>query len=226
MYVKREGNVHSIRELEVSSKLKLNNIKDYITGKYFCFLNGQCILSQHKFNNNNINAVIIISCKGYHQSRSKYSTDFKYQLTHFSHDHPGDNSDIIATDTQKNTVYILAKKFGVTSPEQFALLMCDHYLSRYSHVVKVRVQISERPWSRIQSERGQSHNHAFVSIPEALRSTIVTRSRDGESFSWPTIFPRVFFAHVGLSYLSQTLRPRSRHLSRAFGCSRRPSHHL
>ena len=33
LYVKREGNFHSIRELEVSTKLKLNNIKDYITGK-------------------------------------------------------------------------------------------------------------------------------------------------------------------------------------------------
>ena len=33
LYVKREGNFHSIRELEVSTKLKLNNIKDYITGE-------------------------------------------------------------------------------------------------------------------------------------------------------------------------------------------------
>lgn len=34
LYVKRKGNLHSIRELEVSTKLKLNNTKDYITGEW------------------------------------------------------------------------------------------------------------------------------------------------------------------------------------------------
>lgn len=32
LYVKREGDIHSIRELEVSTKLQLNNLKDYETG--------------------------------------------------------------------------------------------------------------------------------------------------------------------------------------------------
>lgn len=33
LYVKREGKLHSIRELEVSTKIQLNNVKDYISGK-------------------------------------------------------------------------------------------------------------------------------------------------------------------------------------------------
>jgi len=33
----------------------------------------------------------------------------------------GDNKDIIATDTQKNTVYILAKKYGVSSSRHLPL---------------------------------------------------------------------------------------------------------
>jgi Uricase (urate oxidase) len=36
----------------------------------------------------------------------------------------GDNKDIIATDTQKNTVYILAKKYGVSLPKPFPV--CDN----------------------------------------------------------------------------------------------------
>ena len=58
LHVRREGRQHYIRELEVNTKLTLNNAKDYMKG---------------------------------------------------------DNSSIIATDTQKNTVYILAKKFGVST---------------------------------------------------------------------------------------------------------------
>lgn len=33
LYVKRDGKLHSIRELEVSTKIQLNNVKDYISGK-------------------------------------------------------------------------------------------------------------------------------------------------------------------------------------------------
>jgi hypothetical protein len=43
----------------------------------------------------------------------------------------GDNKDIIATDTQKNTVYILAKNYGVSSSRH--LTVCDNsvpYITR------------------------------------------------------------------------------------------------
>ena len=43
----------------------------------------------------------------------------------------GDNSDVIATDSQKNTVYILAKLHGVAGPEEFGLLVTEHFLSTY-----------------------------------------------------------------------------------------------
>jgi len=48
----------------------------------------------------------------------------------------GDNSDIIATDSQKNTVYVLAKQYGVSTPESLGfcwpLILCQsiHGLSR------------------------------------------------------------------------------------------------
>ena len=61
----------------------------------------------------------------------------------------GDNSDVIATDSQKNTVYILAKLHGVASPEEFGLLVTDHFLSTYPWVTKSRVEVSLHPWRRI-----------------------------------------------------------------------------
>lgn len=37
----------------------------------------------------------------------------------------GDNSRIVATDTQKNTVFALAKERGVGAPEDFLALLAD-----------------------------------------------------------------------------------------------------
>jgi urate oxidase len=47
----------------------------------------------------------------------------------------GDNKDIIATDTQKNIVYILAKKYGV-SPSKH-LTACDNFVP---HITRVGLQ--------------------------------------------------------------------------------------
>ena len=92
----------------------------------------------------------------------------------------GDNGDIVATDSQKNTVYILAKNHGVKSPEEFGLLLCSHFLAKYPHVNKVRVCIEEHPWDRLMSD-GVPHNHAFISTPVAIRFSSVTFRRGGKS---------------------------------------------
>jgi urate oxidase len=97
----------------------------------------------------------------------------------------GDNSDIVATDSQKNTVYILAKNHGVKSPEEFGLLLTSHFLAKYPHVNKARVCIEEHPWDRLASD-GVPHNHAFISTPSAVRFASVTFRRGGK-FSSPLL---------------------------------------
>lgn len=89
----------------------------------------------------------------------------------------GDNRDIIATDSQKNTVYLLAKKYGVNSPEEFALLLCAHFLYTYKHVEEVNVNIEEYPWSRCLVD-GLPHNHAFVLNNTVVRYCQVTQLRN------------------------------------------------
>jgi len=91
----------------------------------------------------------------------------------------GDNSDIIATDSQKNTVYLLAQKHGVTCPEQFAILLCRHFLKTYDHVLKVKVYVEQYPWQRIDVD-GKKHNHAFVLTPVAIRFATAILKRGGE----------------------------------------------
>ncbi|KAH8417907.1 hypothetical protein KR222_008257 [Zaprionus bogoriensis] len=84
----------------------------------------------------------------------------------------GNNSDIVATDSQKNTVYLLAKKYGIESPEKFALLLAKHFLNKYTHVEEAHVHVEAYPWQRIAQPEGSAHssrlhNHAFVFTPTA-----------------------------------------------------------
>lgn len=65
LQLRREGKIHYVKEIEVSTQLTLNNTKDYIHG---------------------------------------------------------DNSDIIATDSQKNTVYVLARQHGVSLVQMYIVI--------------------------------------------------------------------------------------------------------
>ncbi|XP_016100091.1 uricase-like [Sinocyclocheilus grahami] len=78
----------------------------------------------------------------------------------------GDNSDIIPTDTIKNTVHALAKLKGIKTIEGFALDICEHFLTAFNHVTRVRVNIDEVPWKRLE-KNGVEHTHAFIHCPEA-----------------------------------------------------------
>ncbi|XP_069795439.1 uricase isoform X1 [Narcine bancroftii] len=73
----------------------------------------------------------------------------------------GDNSDIIPTDTMKNTIHALAKLKGIRTIEEFGLDICDHFLTSFHHVSRAKVYIQEVPWKRLQKE-GAEHVHAFI----------------------------------------------------------------
>jgi urate oxidase len=46
----------------------------------------------------------------------------------------GDNASVVATDSQKNTLLVLAKRYGIKTPEEFTLLVVDHFLKTYPQV--------------------------------------------------------------------------------------------
>ncbi len=67
----------------------------------------------------------------------------------------GDNSHVVATDTQKNTVYGLARD-GVGSPEAFLLRLADHFITSFEWVSGGRWEAEQYSWNRING-----HDHAF-----------------------------------------------------------------
>ncbi|KAM7262935.1 hypothetical protein ACFE04_000618 [Oxalis oulophora] len=79
-------------------------------------------------------------------------------LAAYLHD---DNSDIVATDTMKNTVYVKAKECTEqVSMEEFAILLAKHFTSFYKPVTTAIVKIVEKPWERVTVD-GKPHEHGF-----------------------------------------------------------------
>ena len=75
----------------------------------------------------------------------------------------GDNSKIVATDTQKNTVFILAKQLTPTvkSAEAFAKIIATHFVTTYPEAIKqCKVNILEEIWERTSVD-GTPHHHSF-----------------------------------------------------------------
>ncbi|MGH3566322.1 MAG: factor-independent urate hydroxylase [Pseudonocardia sp.] len=86
----------------------------------------------------------------------------------------GDNSAVIATDTQKNTVYALARTGGVGAIEEFALRMARHFVDGYPQVTGSRQVVEEYSWERISTSDGP-HDHAFSRGSAEVRTTVVAK---------------------------------------------------
>jgi urate oxidase len=80
----------------------------------------------------------------------------------------GDNRNVVATDSIKNTVYVLAKENSFDSVEQFSLILARHFLSTYPHVSKATVELTQSAYNRI-IVNGAPHDHAFTSAGPQLR---------------------------------------------------------
>lgn len=84
----------------------------------------------------------------------------------------GDQSDVLPTDTQKNTVFANAQQAGVGAIESFATTLADRFLAACPAADGARVEIEEYAWERIQVE-GAGHDHSFVRAGHGVRTTIV-----------------------------------------------------
>jgi len=88
----------------------------------------------------------------------------------------GDNANITATDTMKNTVYALASA-GTGEIEEFAARLVSHFLRINPAVSNATVDVWESPWSRI-SVGGKPHGSAFVRAGSDRRTAEVSGTRE------------------------------------------------
>lgn len=90
----------------------------------------------------------------------------------------GDNSQVVATDSMKNMVYVLASKHPLDTIESFGQYMADHYLQSYKQVSGVKVHLVEELWLRIVVN-GKEHAHSFFGAGPEKRVAEVEATRDG-----------------------------------------------
>jgi len=86
----------------------------------------------------------------------------------------GDNSNVLPTDTQKNTVYAFAREYGVGEIEEFGLRLARHFVSSQRSIERARVTIEEYGWQRLGP-------HSFARTGEGVRTAVVTCD---ESAAW------------------------------------------
>src|SRR6202042_2571872 len=85
----------------------------------------------------------------------------------------GDNAKVVATDTQKNTVYAFAQQYGVGEIEEFALRLGRHFVDSFESVTGAKVSVEEYAWDRIAVD-GADHGHAFSRAGGGTRITVAT----------------------------------------------------
>lgn len=88
----------------------------------------------------------------------------------------GDNSKVVATDTIKNTINVLAKQHLGDELERFALVLARHFLDRYEQVESAEIELGAKDWQCLQIG-GEAHPHSFRAGSDARAWTRVVCTR-------------------------------------------------
>jgi urate oxidase len=80
----------------------------------------------------------------------------------------GDNRALLATDTMRNAVYVLAAKHDVSELEHFGRALVEHFVATGPTVERAQVRLVEHPWARLGE-----HEHAFQRAGGGDRVAIV-----------------------------------------------------
>jgi urate oxidase len=71
-----------------------------------------------------------------------------------------DNRLVVATDSMKNTVNVLAKQELGAENERFGITLAKHFLKKYPQVSRAEIILSEHCWRKIPVD-GKLHAHSF-----------------------------------------------------------------
>jgi urate oxidase len=82
----------------------------------------------------------------------------------------GDNSGVLPTDTQKNTVYAFARD-GVGEPEEFGLRLARHFVQTAPTITKARVHLEMYRWERL-TVAGEPAHHSFARAAGTRTATV------------------------------------------------------
>ena len=88
----------------------------------------------------------------------------------------GNNTQVLPTDTQKNTIYALAKDHPLDTIESFGLALANHFLSRNEQFVSITVAIEQLLWEPILID-GKPQSFACRRADSERYTTLIDHSR-------------------------------------------------
>jgi len=91
----------------------------------------------------------------------------------------GDQSQVLPTDSQKQTVYAYAKTKAWNAIEEYALELARHFVDDIEPVHSARVEIEQFAWDRVLVD-GAEHDHTWVRRGPEVRTAAVTVEGSGE----------------------------------------------
>ena len=91
----------------------------------------------------------------------------------------GDQSQVLPTDTQKQTAFAFAKKVGVETIEAYGLELARHFVDDIEPVTGARVEIEEYAWERVRVG-GVEHDHTWVRHGQEVRTASITVEGSGD----------------------------------------------
>jgi urate oxidase len=134
-------------------------------------------LGKNAYGKNAVNLSKIIHHSDHHEFR-QISVNVALQGDFETAHTLGDNTKILPTDTQKNTVYALAKEHFTGSIESFGLFLCDHFFGNNPQVSQVEVEITEHLYARMAFD-GSTHPHAYISSGNEKHTAFIIKNING-----------------------------------------------
>lgn len=134
-------------------------------------------LGKNTYGKNAVNLSKIIRHPEYHEFRQisvNIVLEGDFETAHTL----GDNTKILPTDTQKNTVYALAKEHFVSSIESFGLYLANYFISNNPQVSQDRIELTEYSWKRMHFD-GAYHSHAYCSGGNEKHTAVIVQNKNG-----------------------------------------------
>ncbi|WP_394552818.1 factor-independent urate hydroxylase [Agromyces sp. MMS24-JH15] len=98
----------------------------------------------------------------------------------------GDQSNVLPTDTQKQTAYAFAKEKGLVAIEEYGLELARHFVDTVPPVEGARVEIEEFAWERAVVD-GAEHDHTWVRRgPEVRTASVTVEGKGAAQRTWVT----------------------------------------
>jgi urate oxidase len=104
-------------------------------------------ISEHRYGKSRVRVARVVRGKDRHELHEmtvavQLEGDFESSYS------AGDNSQVLPTDTMKNTVYAFAAGPEAAQPESFALLLARHFVSTQPQVERASIAIECHAWQR------------------------------------------------------------------------------